>query len=218
MTKTRSATEKRESANPRRRNRAKARRADSARDNVVRSFRIGKIWVLICTELMGRGIDFRGVNLVINFDFPPTAISYIHRIGRAGRAGQRGKAITFFTQDDVVNLRSIAAVMKQSGCDVPEYMLKLKQDSNKRKKLTKRAPHRDKISTILEKKPDKRKLEDVEKQVNEKDLDKPKRKRKKLDKKPNYTNKGTAEGQKPHNQKNNKKIMKNRKPKVKNKL
>lgn len=52
------------------------------RDNVVKAFREGKIWVLICTELMGRGIDFKGVNLVINYDFPPSAISYIHRIGK----------------------------------------------------------------------------------------------------------------------------------------
>ena len=51
------------------------------RDNVVRSFREGKIWFLICTELMGRGIDFKGVNLVINYDFPSSAVSYIHRIG-----------------------------------------------------------------------------------------------------------------------------------------
>ncbi|KAJ0176385.1 hypothetical protein K1T71_007564 [Dendrolimus kikuchii] len=138
-----------------------ADRTQTQRDNVVRSFRVGRIWVLICTELMGRGIDFRGVNLVVNYDFPPSAISYIHRIGRAGRAGQRGRAITFFTQDDVGNLRSIASVMKQSGCDVPEYMLKLKQNPNKRKKLMKKAPHRDSITTILGKRPDKRKLEEL---------------------------------------------------------
>lgn len=54
---------------------------DLQRDNVVRAFREGKIWVLICTELMGRGIDFKGIHLVINYDFPPSAISYIHRIG-----------------------------------------------------------------------------------------------------------------------------------------
>ncbi|XP_047533111.1 probable ATP-dependent RNA helicase DDX52 [Vanessa atalanta] len=135
-----------------------ADRTQAQRDNVVRSFRTGRIWVLICTELMGRGIDFRGVNLVVNFDFPPSAIAYIHRIGRAGRAGQKGRAVTFFTQDDVTNLRSIASVMKQSGCEVPEYMLKLKQNANKRKKLAKKAPRRDEISTILQK-PEKRKLE-----------------------------------------------------------
>ncbi|XP_052741621.1 probable ATP-dependent RNA helicase DDX52 isoform X2 [Bicyclus anynana] len=128
-----------------------ADRTQAQRDNVVRSFRVGRIWVLICTELMGRGIDFRGVNLVVNYDFPPSAISYIHRVGRAGRAGQRGKAITFFTQDDVVNLRSIASVLKQSGCAVPAYMLALQQNANKRKRLLKKAPHRDKISTKLDK-------------------------------------------------------------------
>lgn len=147
-----------------------AGRTQTQRDNVVRSFRVGRIWVLICTELMGRGIDFRGVNLVVNYDFPPSAISYIHRIGRAGRAGQHGRAVTFFTQDDVVNLRSIASVMKKSGCEVPEYMLKLKQNPNKRKKLMKKAPHRDDISTILGKKPDKRKLEEIkETEVKSKD-------------------------------------------------
>ncbi|XP_013188240.2 DEAD box protein 52 homolog [Amyelois transitella] len=136
-----------------------ADRTQQQRDNVVRSFRVGRIWVLICTELMGRGIDFRGVNLVVNYDFPPSAIAYIHRVGRAGRAGQRGKAITFFTQDDVGNLRSIASVMKQSGCSVPEYMLQMRQNPSKRKRLARKAPRRDKISTLLEK-PANRKLED----------------------------------------------------------
>lgn len=75
------------------------------RDNTVKAFREGRIWVLICTELMARGIDFKGINLVINYDFPPSAISYIHRIGRAGRAGRLGKALTLFTTEDTVNLR-----------------------------------------------------------------------------------------------------------------
>lgn len=82
-----------------------AERTQHQRDNCVRAFREGHIWVLICTELMGRGIDFKGVNLVVNYDFPPTTISYIHRIGRTGRAGRPGRAITFFTQDDTPNLR-----------------------------------------------------------------------------------------------------------------
>lgn len=54
---------------------------------------------------MGRGIDFKGVNLVVNYDFPSSAISYIHRIGRTGRAGRPGKAVTFFTNDDKPMLR-----------------------------------------------------------------------------------------------------------------
>ncbi|XP_030756350.1 probable ATP-dependent RNA helicase DDX52 [Sitophilus oryzae] len=126
-----------------------ADRTQTQRDNTVRSFREGRIWVLICTELMARGVDFKGVNLVINYDFPPTAISYVHRIGRAGRAGRKGKAITFFTTEDTVNLRSIAHILKESGCDVPEYMLKLKKNRKSEvKKMAKSAPKRDEIITI----------------------------------------------------------------------
>ncbi|MBN3304895.1 DDX52 helicase, partial [Amia calva] len=64
-----------------------------------------QIWVLICTALLARGIDFKGVNLVINYDFPTSSVEYIHRIGRTGRAGHRGKAITLFTEDDKPLLR-----------------------------------------------------------------------------------------------------------------
>jgi late competence protein required for DNA uptake (superfamily II DNA/RNA helicase) len=60
----------------------------SQRDNTVKSFREGKVWVLICTELLARGIDFKGVNMVINYDFPPSAISYIHRIGKIFHSGK----------------------------------------------------------------------------------------------------------------------------------
>ncbi|XP_078599744.1 putative ATP-dependent RNA helicase DDX52 [Branchiostoma floridae x Branchiostoma japonicum] len=125
-----------------------ADRTQTQRDNTVKCFRTGKIWVLICTELMGRGIDFKGVNLVINYDFPTSAVSYIHRIGRTGRAGRPGKALTFFTEDDIVHLRSIANVMREAGCEVPEYMLELKKAKRKERRfLEKRAPKRKSIST-----------------------------------------------------------------------
>ena len=64
---------------------------------------------------------------MINYDLPQTPVAYIHRIGRTGRAGQSGRAVTFFTEADVPRLRSIANVMKLSGCDVPEWMLHIKQ-------------------------------------------------------------------------------------------
>nr|XP_002741008.2 PREDICTED: probable ATP-dependent RNA helicase DDX52-like [Saccoglossus kowalevskii] len=126
-----------------------ADRTQTQRDNVVRSFRAGKIWILICTELMGRGIDFKGVNLVVNYDFPSSAVSYIHRIGRTGRAGRAGRAVTFFTHDDVTNLRSIANVMREAGCPVPDYMLELPKPSKKtRKQLAKHEVKRETIRTL----------------------------------------------------------------------
>ena len=84
-----------------------ADRPQGKRDEVVRNFRQGITWVLICTDLMGRGIDFKGVNLVINYDFPQSVISYIHRIGRTGRAGKNGEALTYFTQ--VINFTCFLA-------------------------------------------------------------------------------------------------------------
>uniref|UniRef100_A0A2C9K6E6 Probable ATP-dependent RNA helicase DDX52 n=1 Tax=Biomphalaria glabrata TaxID=6526 RepID=A0A2C9K6E6_BIOGL len=126
-----------------------ADRPQEQRDKVVKNFRLGHIWFLICTELMGRGIDFKGVNLVINYDFPTTAISYIHRIGRTGRAGRTGKAITFFTENDKPNLRSIANMIRQAGCPVPDYMIAIKKPGRKEKRrLANHVPERQQILTM----------------------------------------------------------------------
>ena len=93
-------------------------------------------------------ILFQGVNLVVNYDFPPSTISYIHRVGRTGRAGRPGKAITYFTDKDKTLLRSIAQIVKDSGNVVPDYMLKLKKATRQEKrKLAKHALKRENIST-----------------------------------------------------------------------
>ena len=123
-------------------------RSQLQRDMTIRKFRAGHVWVLICTELLGRGIDFKGVNLVVNYDFPPSTISYIHRIGRTGRAGKSGSAVTFFTDADKCLLRSIATLVKASGGagDVPGYMLELKKASRQEKRqIAKRAVVREGI-------------------------------------------------------------------------
>ena len=122
-------------------------RSQLQRDASISALRAGHIWFLICTEILGRGIDFKGVNLVINYDFPPSTVSYIHRIGRTGRAGRPGKAVTFFTDKDKTLLRSIATLVKRAGGDVPEYMLNLKKASRQEKRqLAKFAPKREGIN------------------------------------------------------------------------
>ncbi|KAI3642835.1 hypothetical protein MP228_012390 [Amoeboaphelidium protococcarum] len=108
------------------------------RELAIKKFRKQESWILITTDLLGRGIDFKGVRMVINYDFPPNAASYIHRIGRTGRGKQSGTAVTFFLKSDACKLRSIANVMKSSGCEVPEWMLKLPREKDaKRRKLQK---------------------------------------------------------------------------------
>jgi ATP-dependent RNA helicase DDX52/ROK1 len=108
-----------------------AGRSKSARENAVAKFRKGDTWVLICTDLVARGVDFRAVNMVINYDLPTSGITHIHRIGRCGRAGRKGKAITLFTEADFDNLRTIANVMKQSGCKVEDWMLNMSSKTKK---------------------------------------------------------------------------------------
>jgi ATP-dependent RNA helicase DDX52/ROK1 len=58
-----------------------AGRSQAARDKAVNLFRTGETWILICTDLCARGIDFKAANLVINYDMPEDGISYVHRIG-----------------------------------------------------------------------------------------------------------------------------------------
>ncbi|KAH7546223.1 hypothetical protein FEM48_Zijuj01G0177700 [Ziziphus jujuba var. spinosa] len=117
----------------------------SKRENAVDDFRAGKTWVLIATDVIARGMDFKGVNCVINYDFPDSAAAYIHRIGRSGRAGRRGEAITFYTEQDIPFLRNIANAMAASGCEVPSWALTLPKLRWKEHR-----PRRDSISTNQE--------------------------------------------------------------------
>lgn len=124
-------------------------RPKAQREGVIEAFKRGDVWVLICTEVLARGIDFKGVEVVINYDFPQSRESYIHRIGRTGRAGRKGKSITFFTREDSTYLKSVVNVMRQSGCEVPKWMLELKSPNQKQKKSLKRkAPERQDILTV----------------------------------------------------------------------
>ncbi|KAK1320876.1 DEAD-box ATP-dependent RNA helicase 57 [Acorus calamus] len=112
------------------------------RDDAVDNFRAGKTWVLIATDVIARGMDFKGVNCVINYDFPESAAAYIHRIGRSGRAGRKGEAISLYTEEDAKFLRNIANVMVASGCEVPSWILALPK-----LRCKKHRPSRESIST-----------------------------------------------------------------------
>jgi len=121
----------------------------AARDAAIDKFRRGDTWFLITTDLCARGMDFKHLNVVINYDLPTSGVSYIHRIGRCGRAGRKGEAITLFTESDFEHLRTIANIMKLSGCSIPDWMLSLKKESTHAKKRFEKAnPKRKRIDTI----------------------------------------------------------------------
>ncbi|KAK5992806.1 ATP-dependent RNA helicase ROK1 [Cladobotryum mycophilum] len=93
---------------------------DAARAAIMRKFRAGEIWVLITTDVLARGVDFAGMNGVVNYDVPGSAAAYVHRAGRTGRAGREGGvAVTFYTKDDIPFVKTVANVIaaseKQAG-------------------------------------------------------------------------------------------------------
>lgn len=109
-------------------------------------FEQGQVWVLITTDVLARGIDFPDLKLVINFDVPISTVSYVHRVGRTGRAHKVGKAITLFTKDDQYVVRKLADLLKNSGCDVPEWIFSIKKkDKRYFKHLEKKPIKRDNI-------------------------------------------------------------------------
>lgn len=128
-----------------------AERTQIQRNKIIESFKSGELWCLICTDVLARGVDFKGVNLVINYDVPRTAQAYVHRIGRTGRGGRAGKAITLYSKLDSVAIKPIINVMKQSGCEVAEWMEKISKISKKEKEMIKKGKsvkERKDISTV----------------------------------------------------------------------
>lgn len=92
-----------------------AQMAQEHRNRVFHDFRNGECRNLVCTDLFTRGIDIQSVNVVINFDFPKSAETYLHRIGRSGRYGHLGIAINLITDDDRFNLYRIE---KELGTEI----------------------------------------------------------------------------------------------------
>lgn len=84
-----------------------AKMPQHARNRVFHDFRNGACRNLVCSDLLTRGIDIQAVNVVINFDFPKNAETYLHRIGRSGRFGHLGLAINLINWDDRFNLYNI---------------------------------------------------------------------------------------------------------------
>uniref|UniRef100_A0A1L8DS42 RNA helicase n=1 Tax=Nyssomyia neivai TaxID=330878 RepID=A0A1L8DS42_9DIPT len=92
-----------------------AKMAQAHRNRVFHDFRQGLCRNLVCSDLFTRGIDVQAVNVVINFDFPKMAETYLHRIGRSGRFGHLGIAINLITYDDRYDLHRIE---KELGTEI----------------------------------------------------------------------------------------------------
>ncbi len=85
----------------------------SKRLKVLDEFRDGEIKIVVATDVAGRGIDVKGLEYVINFDFPYEAEDYVHRIGRTGRAGSTGIAISFADEYESCQIPEIEEYIKE---------------------------------------------------------------------------------------------------------
>ncbi|CAE7714897.1 unnamed protein product [Symbiodinium sp. CCMP2456] len=95
------------------------------RDLALRSFTNKEKRVMIATDVASRGLDIKGVKLVINYDAANTPEDYVHRIGRTGRAGEKGISYTFLVRDDptdVKKAKAILDVMQTADQAIPEEL------------------------------------------------------------------------------------------------
>jgi len=88
-------------------------RSLAQRREALDGFKSGKYRVLVATDIAARGIDVKGIELVLNYDLPDTSEDYVHRIGRTGRAGQMGKAISFAIPSQGKEIRDIEKLIRK---------------------------------------------------------------------------------------------------------
>jgi ATP-dependent RNA helicase DeaD len=84
----------------------------AARERVLNRMRSKSLRVLVATDVAARGLDVSHLSRVINVDYPESAETYTHRIGRTGRAGAHGQAITFVTPSEQYKLRFLKKAIK----------------------------------------------------------------------------------------------------------
>jgi len=97
------------------------------RTKVMDQFKLGKLKVLVATDVAARGLDVKDIQVVINYDFPignNGVEDYVHRIGRTARGGAEGKAYTFFTADDSKRANELIDLLKRAEQEIPAELLR----------------------------------------------------------------------------------------------
>ncbi|CAK8993289.1 unnamed protein product [Durusdinium trenchii] len=122
------------------------------REEALQDFRTGQVCVLVATDVAARGLDIKGINLVVNYDTANNTEDYVHRIGRTGRAGQKGWSLTFLTRsgEDAFKAVGMAAVMEKAGCPIPGEMQQLVERTRWRQQQAKLNEHKwDNLPMVL---------------------------------------------------------------------
>ena len=94
----------------------------SERQKAIKQFSSGEIPILVATDVASRGLDFPNVSYVFNYDMPKNIEDYIHRIGRTGRVGNKGKAISFYNDNNRQIGEALVNELKKSGQKIPDFL------------------------------------------------------------------------------------------------
>ena len=89
-------------------------RSLSQRKEALEGFKNGRYRVLVATDIASRGIDVKGIELVVNYDLPMDSWDYVHRIGRTARAGAKGHAISFAEPHQKRDIRDIERLIRKT--------------------------------------------------------------------------------------------------------
>jgi ATP-dependent RNA helicase DDX5/DBP2 len=95
-------------------------KSQQERDQTLRDFRSGRCKILCATDVAARGLDVKGIEIVVNFDMPSQIEDYIHRIGRTGRAGATGVAVSFMTEKHSRLARELLVILREAKQDIPQ--------------------------------------------------------------------------------------------------
>lgn len=91
----------------------------SEREEVLRGFKAKKFRIIVATDVISRGIDIKGINLVINYNVPKAPEDYVHRIGRTARANTTGVALTLVNYKEKGSLKRIEKLIENSIYTMP---------------------------------------------------------------------------------------------------
>lgn len=116
------------------------------REQTLDRLRNGSLDIVVATDVAARGIDIERISLVVNYDIPLDAESYVHRIGRTGRAGRSGRALLFVEPRERRLLRNIEHLMKKpiNEVELPNHeVLQACRRKKFQNKITKQLEHHD---------------------------------------------------------------------------